>query len=211
MLKRKTAELLSEGLVSGRGQWFVKVSVLIMASVAFAYANLWNLTAAAGFAIAVSLVVGLGRLSMGQVAEPVRTRLRSGVNTLAVVILLSGTFLPLTLVLLKGTVFAGGIVSTLGALAAVGLGLDAVVLHRPRLAGLLAKLSAVWLGVLALRPHISHIPVHGVTAVVAAVLAVSIWFALGTLRDRPLSRVALWVGFLAGGGAPLVHVVGELL
>lgn len=206
------AELISQGLTRPRGAVAAIASALTLLLNAWILNDRWYLFGALMFACVLIGLLGLGRLRLGAVREPLATRLRAARDLAAVLFVVAGMFVPLTWVVVMGN-HMWNVPSLAGAVLMLWLALDAAVGHWRRARDMALYIGLGWMLVIVFRQHLVEMPVWAATAFFAGVLAyslVAVARALGRLPQWMSGRRTL-VGLGAAASlAPVTHVVLEL-
>ena len=199
------------------GERFNSISHLVGAALALAglvilvvFASLkndpWKIVSFSIYGVALFLLYTLSTLyhSLRGQAKPVFQKL----DHAAIYLLIAGSYTPFTLITLRG-VWGWSLFGVVWGLAIVGIVIDGLQRHGPRVFQMIIYLLMGWLIISAMYPLLQNLPINGVTWLVIGGLCYTggiVFYAL----DKKL-RVAhgIWHLFVLGGS--VCHYLAILL
>lgn len=135
--------------------------------------------------------------------EPLLRRL----DHIAIYLLIAGSYTPFTLLALPGA-WGWSLFGLVWGLAVVGSALELGFLHEVRWLASLIYLAMGWLGLIAIKPMIEHVPTGGLVLLLAGGVAYTLGVPFYLARKIPFNHTIWHVFVLAGS---VLHYLAVLL
>lgn len=200
------AEEIANAITHGVGAGLSLVALTLLVGVAALWGNAWHLASAIVYGVTMFLLYIASTLYHA-ITHPKARHVLKVIDHAGIYLLIAGTYTPFTLVTIRND---GGwwLFAVVWSLAAIGIGLEAYWVYRPKWLSALVYLGMGWLAIFAISPLAENLERGGVWLLVAGGLAYSLGTIFYVLKSVKFMHAVWHLWVLAGS---VLHFLAVML